>query len=182
MNTWTEGEPEKQSGWLPTFVQDRSTGPLPMMAEEEGMCQEAAEEGEQNHATPESAIALASLVRAMQGLVLCPPGDVVQPRDIGVPGSSRSSEVGCCPPSRGTAKRRFPQPPKKKSSPLGLKHGNRRCRRRKRRKRRRRTKRGKKRSISPCTLRTIANTQATTSSAQLWEHRRPNLCTFITEK
>ncbi|KAJ7411174.1 hypothetical protein WISP_103920 [Willisornis vidua] len=158
--------------------QDGSTAPIPMTAEEEGTCQKeaakAAEEEEQSHPSPVSAVALTSLIQAMQSLTVCPPGNCVQPRDISLPGSSWSSELDGCPPVRGIAQRRFPRLPKRKPPPLGRKCGNQRC------KTRRRRKRG--RSIKPCILRAIANTQATTSSTQLWAHQQRNLRTFIAEK
>ncbi|KAF2977104.1 hypothetical protein EK904_007889 [Melospiza melodia maxima] len=148
-----------------------------MMAEEEGMCQEEAveeeEEEEQNPPSAMSASALSSLVMAMQSLALCPGGDGVRARDSGLPGSRWSSEPG--PPLRGTAQRHGRQHPKGDSLSLGLKNGNnRRCRRRRGRRRRR--------SISPCTMRAVANARRTTRSACLQEFWRLKVRTCLTEK
>lgn len=152
------------------------------MAGEEGMCQdeaaEAMEKEEQNHPSAMNATALSSLVMAMQGLALCPPGNAVQPRDIGLPGNHQSSERGGRPPLPGTAQRYVWPRPKRESLSLGLKNGNRRCRRR----RRRRGGRRRRRSISPCTVRAIANMRGTTSSAWLQEFWRLKTRNCMTEK
>ena len=77
-----------------------------------------------------SASHLASLVEGMQRMALGPPGNGVQPSRVCLPASSRSSEAGGCPPLRGTAKRCFPQLPKRKAPPSSLKKGKQRRRRR----------------------------------------------------
>lgn len=146
-----------------------------MMTEEEGMCQEEVmAEEEQNHPSAMSATALSSLVTAMQSLALCPPGNSVQLRDISLPGNHRSNERGGRPPLCGTAQRRVQQRPKRRSLSLGLKNGNRQCRRRRGRRRRR--------SISPCTMRAIANMRGRTSSACRREFWRLKIRTCLTEK
>ncbi|CAN8214648.1 unnamed protein product [Coccothraustes coccothraustes] len=149
------------------------------MTEEEGTCQEEAvdeeEEEEQNPPSALSATVLSSLVMAMQSLALCPGEDGVQPRDTGLPGNRRSSELGGRAPLRGTAQGHARQRPKGDSLSLGLKNGNnRRCRRRRGRRRRR--------SISPCTMRAIANMRRTTCSARLQEFWRLKIRTCLTEK
>ena len=65
------------------------------------------------HAT--STTNVASLINATQHLPLGPPENAVQPKRPCLPGSSRSSQAAGCPPSHGTAHRRFPQPPKMKA-------------------------------------------------------------------
>ncbi|TRZ15523.1 hypothetical protein HGM15179_011579 [Zosterops borbonicus] len=142
-----------------------------MMDEEEGMCQEEVteeeEEEEDNPPYSMSATSLSSLVMAMQSLALC------QRRSIGLRGSNQSCELG------GHPQRHVQQQPERESLPLGMRNGT-RCRRRRRRRRRRGKRR--RRSISPCTMRAMANTRGTTSSGCFHEFWRLKVRTCMAEK
>ncbi|GAB0183050.1 hypothetical protein GRJ2_003180700 [Grus japonensis] len=60
---------------------------------------------------------LAPLINGMQHMAAGPTGNATEAKRVCLPGSSRSSQAGGCPPLRGTAQRCFPQPPRRKAPP-----------------------------------------------------------------
>ena len=77
-----------------------------------------------------SVVSIDPLIDAMQRLAIGTPPNAVQPKRLCLPGSSRGSDTGGCPPWRGTARRRFLRPSKGKAPLRSLRKDNRWRRRR----------------------------------------------------